>query len=189
MKTYGFLLTMMLLAVVLSECSGKAGRQGRNAPQPAMAGVERTDTGKYPLDSLDVVMPDTLEEVAWLIDNRHSRFHALTPKEVAQTRNLLKKYIDSGQYEADHRQPGDVSFSGSRLPLPLEKYARQYVGYEQAGHVKVFVQLNAVCTYGASLHNLHHRLLYVKDGGHYFGDATVDLTADRVEQFDLNGEG
>ncbi len=189
MKTCGFLLSMMLLAATLCGCSGKTGREGRDAPQPAVAGAERTDTGKFALDSLDIVMPDTLEEVAWFIDNRHSRFHALTLKEVARARNLLKKYIDSGQYKADHLRRGAVSFSERNLPLPLEKYARQYIGYEQEGHVKVYILLNASCTSGTSLRSLHHRLLYVQDGGHFFGDAAVDLTADKVEQFDMNGEG
>ena len=189
MKTCGFLLSMMLLAATLCGCSGKTGREGRDAPQPAVAGAERTDTGKFALDSLDVVMPDTIEEVVWFLENHHFQFHVLTSKEVVQARSLLKKYIDSGQYKVDHSELEAFGFTERDLPLPLEKYARQYIGYKQKGHVKVYVLLNAMCTSGASLRSLHHRLLYVADGGHLFGKATIDLTANKVEWFHLNGLG
>lgn len=189
MKIRDFLLAMILLSTLFCGCSGKAGREEKDASQPTRVGAKVADVRRCPLDSLDVVMPDTIEEVGWFLENHHFQFHVLTPKEVVQARSLLKKYIDSGQYKADHLRCGAVSFSERNLPLPLEKYARQYIGYKQKGHVKVYILLNASCTSGASLRSLHHRLLYVADGGRLFGKATIDLTADKVEWFHLNGLG
>lgn len=189
MKIRDFLLAMMVLSTLFCGCFGKAGREEKDVSQPTRVGVMVADAGRYPLDSLDVVMPDTIEEVVWFLENHHFQFHVLTPKEVVQARSLLKKYIDSGQYKVDHSELEAFGFTERDLPFPLEKYARQYIGYKQKGHVKVYVLLNATCTSGASLRSLHHRLLYVADGGHLFGKATIDLTANKVEWFHLNGLG
>ena len=189
MKTCGFLLSMMLLAATLCGCSGKAGREEKDASQPTRVGAKVADIRRCPLDSLDIVMPDTMEEVGWFLENHHFQFHVLTPKEVVQARSLLKKYIDSGQYKVDHSELEAFGFTERDLPFPLLKFARHYIGFNHKGHVKVYVLLNATCTNGASLRSLHHRLLYVADGGHLFGKATIDLTADKVEWFHLNGLG
>ena len=72
---------------------------------------------------------------------------------------------------------------------PFDQYIRQYVSYEENGHLYVRVTLNtSVYTYKESGYTVLKQDVYdVEDGGPTHARATIDLTTQKVVDFITNG--
>lgn len=74
-------------------------------------------------------------------------------------------------------------------PLPLTHYYKQYLGYEQKGHLIVEINLLAFVyvNYGESVSAYLQRVYSLPhDGGKHFGRVLVDLTEKKMIRFSLN---
>ena len=111
-------------------------------------------------------------------------------------KKILEKYVETGENHlvVDSKASTKTRKEGCDVmenikPLPLTHYYKQYLGYEQKGHLIVEINLLAFVyvNYGESVSAYLQRVYSLPhDGGKHFGRVLVDLTEKKVIRFSLN---
>lgn len=83
----------------------------------------------------------------------------------------------------------DINKAKYRLisPMPLDQYAKQYLGVNRNGHVIVLINLVSSRLMPHFKDCMSKSLITVDDGGNSFGRAKVDLTSDEIIMLRMNG--
>lgn len=144
-------------------------------------------------DSLDFVLSleAFYEEVG-----KDKRPYPLSVDEMNMAKRILEKYVENGGglLVVDSKASTKTRKEGCDVmenikPLPLTHYYKQYLGYEQKGHLIVEINLLAFVyvNYGESVSAYLQRVYSLPhDGGNHFGRVLVDLTEKKVIRFSLN---
>ena len=144
-------------------------------------------------DSLDFIL--SLECLSEELSNDKKPYQ-LSVSEMKMAKMILEKYVSNG---GDHlvADPKACTKTGKEgcdriagiKPLPLTHYYKQYLGYEQKGHLIVEINLFAYVYvgYGESVSAYLQRVYSLShDGGNHFGRVLIDLTEKKVIRFSLN---
>lgn len=143
--------------------------------------------------SAEELSPDSLDVIIKTADILHAEYeydhtkppYILSHAEMIKARDLLNSYITNKEYLNDGN-----CWDENRYPFPFNKYVRQYIAYQQDGHIIVYVNLMTnwlsvpPCLYYTSLKKDMH---CVHDGGPRYAQATIDLTEGKVIFFMTNG--
>ncbi len=144
-------------------------------------------------DSLDFIL--SLE--AFYEDfGKDKKPYQLSVDEMKIAKKILEKYVETGENHlvVDSKASTKTRKEGCDVmenikPLPLTHYYKQYLGYEQKGHLIVEINLLAFVyvNYGESVSAYLQRVYSLPhDGGKHFGRVLVDLTEKKVIRFSLN---
>ena len=122
--------------------------------------------------------------------------YQLSVDEMKIAKKILEKYVETGENHlvVDSKASTKTRKEGCDVmenikPLPLTHYYKQYLGYEQKGHLIVEINLLAFVyvNYGESVSAYLQRVYSLPhDGGKHFGRVLVDLTEKKVIRFSLN---
>ena len=122
--------------------------------------------------------------------------YPLSVDERNMAKKILEKYVANGggllvvEHKASaETRKGRCDVMENIKPLPLTHYYKQYLGYEQKGHLIVEINLLAFVyvNYGESVSAYLQRVYSLPhDGGKHFGRVLVDLTEKKVIRFSLN---
>lgn len=144
-------------------------------------------------DSLDFVLS---LEAFYEEFGKDKRPYPLSVDEMNMAKRILEKYVENGGglLVVDSKASTKTRKEGCDVmenikPLPLTHYYKQYLGYEQKGHLIVEINLLAFVyvNYGESVSAYLQRVYSLPhDGGNHFGRVLVDLTEKKVIRFSLN---
>ena len=144
-------------------------------------------------DSLDFIL--SLKGFSEELSNDKKPYQ-LSVAEMKMAKKILEKYVENGgnHLVADPKASAKMGKEGCDVmenikPLPLAHYYKQYLGYEQKGHLIVEINLLAFVyvNYGESVSAYLQRVYSLPhDGGKHFGRVLVDLTEKKVIRFSLN---
>lgn len=144
-------------------------------------------------DSLDFIL--SLEAFYEEFGNDKKPYQ-LSVDEMKMAKKILEKYVENGgdHLVVDSKASTKTGKEGCDVmenikPLPLTHYYKQYLGYEQKGHLIVEINLLAFVyvNYGESVSAYLQRVYSLPhDGGKHFGRVLVDLTEKKVIRFSLN---
>ncbi|MFC2264453.1 MAG: hypothetical protein ACFNM7_04405 [Prevotella conceptionensis] len=144
-------------------------------------------------DSLDFIL--SLETFCEEFGNDKKPYQ-LSVDEMKMAKKILEKYVENGGGHpvVEHKASAETGKEGCDVmenikPLPLTHYYKQYLGYEQKGHLIVEINLLAFVyvNYGESVSAYLQRVYSLPhDGGKHFGRVLVDLTEKKVIRFSLN---
>ena len=144
-------------------------------------------------DSLDFILSlETFYEEF----GKDKKPYQLSVYEMIMAKKILEKYVENGRghHVVEHKastktRKGRCDVMENIKPLPLTHYYKQYLGYEQKGHLIVEINLLAFVyvNYGESVSAYLQRVYSLPhDGGNHFGRVLVDLTEKKVIRFSLN---
>ena len=144
-------------------------------------------------DSLDFILSlETFYEEF----GKDKKPYQLSVDEMKMAKKILGKYVENGgnHLVADPKASAKTGKEGCDVmenikPLPLAHYYKQYLGYEQKGHLIVEINLLAFVyvNYGESVSAYLQRVYSLPhDGGKHFGSVLVDLAEKKVIRFSLN---
>lgn len=144
-------------------------------------------------DSLDFILSlETFYEEF----GKDKKPYPLSVDEMIMAKKVLEKYVENGggHHVVEHKASTKMGKEGCDVmenikPLPLTHYYKQYLGYEQKGHLIVEINLLAFVyvNYGESVSAYLQRVYsHPHDGGKHFGRVLVDLTEKKVIRFSLN---
>jgi len=144
-------------------------------------------------DSLDFILS---LEAFYEEFGKDKKPYQLSVDEMKMAKKILEKYVENGgnHLVADPKASAQTGKEGCDVmenikPLPLTHYYKQYLGYEQKGHLIVEINLLAFVyvNYGESVSAYLQRVYSLPhDGGKHFGRVLVDLTEKKVIRFSLN---
>lgn len=144
-------------------------------------------------DSLDFILS---LEAFYEEFGKDKKPYQLSVDEMKMAKKILEKYVENGgnHLVADPKASAKTGKEGCDVmenikPLPLTHYYKQYLGYEQKGHLIVEINLLAFVyvNYGESVSAYLQRVYSLPhDGGKHFGRVLVDLTEKKVIRFSLN---
>ena len=144
-------------------------------------------------DSLDFILS---LEAFYEQFGKDKKPYQLSVDEMKMAKKILEKYVMNGgnHLVADPKASAKTGKEGCDVmenikPLPLTHYYKQYLGYEQKGHLIVEINLLAFVyvNYGESVSAYLQRVYSLPhDGGKHFGRVLVDLTEKKVIRFSLN---
>ncbi|OFQ23413.1 hypothetical protein HMPREF2955_06970 [Prevotella sp. HMSC073D09] len=144
-------------------------------------------------DSLDFIL---LLETFYEEFGNDKKPYQLSVDEMKMAKKILEKYVENGgdHLVVDSKASTKTGKEGCDVmenikPLPLTHYYKQYLGYEQKGHLIVEINLLAFVyvNYGESVSAYLQRVYSLPhDGGKHFGRVLVDLTEKKVIRFSLN---
>ena len=144
-------------------------------------------------DSLDFILS---LEAFYEEFGKDKKPYQLSVDEMKMAKKILEKYVENGgnHLVADPKASAKTGKEGCDVmenikPLPLTHYYKQYLGYEQKGHLIVEINLLACVyvNYGESVSAYLQRVYSLPhDGGKHFGRVLVDLTEKKVIRFSLN---
>ena len=144
-------------------------------------------------DSLDFIL--SLEAFYEEFGNDKKPYQ-LSVDEMKMAKQILEKYVANGgdflvvEHKASAKTRKErCDVMENIKPLPLTHYYKQYLGYEQKGHLIVEINLLAFVyvNYGESVSAYLQRVYSIPhDGGKHFGSVLVDLTEKKVIRFSLN---
>lgn len=144
-------------------------------------------------DSLDFILSlETFYEEF----GKDKKPYPLSVDEMKIAKKILEKYVETGgnHLVVDSKASTKTGKEGCDVmenikPLPLTHYYKQYLGYEQKGHLIVEINLLAFVyvNYGESVSAYLQRVYSLPhDGGKHFVRVLVDLTEKKVIRFSLN---
>ena len=144
-------------------------------------------------DSLDFILS---LEAFYEEFGKDKKPYQLSVDEMNMAKKILEKYVANGggllvvEHKASAKtRKGRCDVMENIKPLPLTHYYKQYLGYEQKGHLIVEINLLAFVyvNYGESVSAYLQRVYSLPhDGGKHFGRVLVDLTEKKVLRFSLN---
>lgn len=144
-------------------------------------------------DSLDFILS---LEAFYEEFGKDKKPYQLSVDEMKIAKKILEKYVETGENHlvVDSKASTKTRKEGCDVmenikPLPLTHYYKQYLGYEQKGHLIVEINLLAFVyvNYGESVSAYLQRVYSLPhDGGKHFGRVLVDLTEKKVIRFSLN---
>lgn len=144
-------------------------------------------------DSLDFILS---LEAFYEEFGKDKKPYQLSVDEMIMAKKILEKYVENGggHHVVEHRASTKTRKERCDVmenikPLPLTHYYKQYLGYEQRGHLIVEINLLAFVyvNYGESVSAYLQRVYSLPhDGGNHFGRVLIDLTEKKVIRFSLN---
>lgn len=144
-------------------------------------------------DSLDFILS---LEAFYEEFGKDKKPYQLSVDEMKIAKKILEKYVENGggHHVVEHKASAKTGKEGCDVmenikPLPLAHYYKQYLGYEQKGHLIVEINLLAFVyvNYGESVSAYLQRVYSLPhDGGKHFVRVLVDLTEKKVIRFSLN---
>ena len=144
-------------------------------------------------DSLDFILS---LEAFYEEFGKDKKPYQLSVDEMRMAKKILEKYVEDegNNLVAEPKASAKMGKEGCDVmenikPLPLTHYYKQYLGYEQKGHLIVEVNLLAFVyvDYGESVSAYLQRVYSLPhDGGKHFGRVLIDLTEKKVIRFSLN---
>ena len=144
-------------------------------------------------DSLDFILS---LEAFYEEFGKDKKPYQLSFDEMKMAKKILGKYVENGggHHVVEHKASTKARKERCDVmenikPLPLTHYYKQYLGYEQKGHLIVEINLLAFVyvNYGESVSAYLQRVYSLPhDGGKHFGSVLVDLAEKKVIRFSLN---
>ena len=144
-------------------------------------------------DSLDFILS---LEAFYEEFGKDKKPYQLSVDEMIMAKKILEKYVENGggHHVVEHKASAKTRKERCDVmenikPLPLTHYYKQYLGYEQKGHLIVEINLLAFVyvDYGESVSAYLQRVYSLPhDGGKHFGRVLVDFTEKKVIRFSLN---
>lgn len=144
-------------------------------------------------DSLDFILS---LEAFYEEFGKDKKPYQLSVDEMIMAKKILEKYVENGggHHVVEHKASTKARKERCDVmenikPLPLTHYYKQYLGYEQKGHLIVEINLLAFVyvNYGESVSAYLQRVYGLPhDGGKHFGRVLVDLTEKKVIRLSLN---
>ena len=144
-------------------------------------------------DSLDFILS---LEAFYEEFGKDKKPYQLSVDEMIMAKKILEKYVENGggHHVVEHKASTKARKERCDVmenikPLPLTHYYKQYLGYEQKGHLIVEINLLAFVyvNYGESVSAYLQRVYSLPhDGGKHFGRVLVDLTEKKVIRLSLN---
>ncbi len=130
------------------------------------------------LDNRDIIV-DSLDSlsIVYIGEGEKVKIIPLSEMEVQKAKEESKQYIDDNVNIPENR---------SKLIYPLEKYSKQYVGYQDASGNK-FVYINGFCRANENAEDLRKTLRIVFDGGNCFFQMKIDIKTGKCVEFRVNG--
>ena len=126
-------------------------------------------------DSLDFFLPESeLIKLQQYDKSLSGEFIQLKNAQIGRAKYLLNEDINKAKYRL-------IS------PMPLDQYAKQYLGVNRNGHVIVLINLVSSRLMPHFKDCMSKSLITVDDGGNSFGRAKVDLTSDVMIMLRMNG--
>ena len=126
-------------------------------------------------DSLDFFLPESeLKKLQKNDESLSGEFIQLKNAQIGRAKYLLNEDINKAKYRL-------IS------PMPLDQYAKQYLGVNRNGHVIVLINLVSSRLMPHFKDCMSKSLITVDDGGNSFGRAKVDLTSDEIIMLRMNG--
>lgn len=173
-------LTLSNIAGFDKEITYKKVLDFNNGPFPP----ETCNVSNISKDSLDVIVKSFLVWDYFKYLNEELKeekfYHSLTKAEMIQARELLRQYMTDGSLEKNHNNNA----------YPFDQYIRQYVSYTEKGHLYVRITLNKYVFLNKNIvyTALKQYVYTIEDGGPIHANAIIDLTANKVVLFMINGE-
>lgn len=189
LHTYLYYITWSCgILLSLSACREKEANKIVNGPVTAPMTMQSV------MDSTDIVL--SRKAAIELCDIFKRKYLPLTPVMLHKGKQILADFVKNGGGDTifisplgNERQPNTKrTIYKIRTPLPLSSYYKQYYAWSHRNHQYLEINLFPFRR-TFSKETLQNSLWAVKDGGIYFGQATVDLTTHKVIAFRLNGEG
>ena len=193
MNTIKVSVLLIVVLVVVAGCNYTSKPRTVDSEQARLYPRVPYEAIKDNKDSLDFILSlkGFLEELS-----NDKKPYQLSVAEMKMAKKILEKYVENGgnHLVADPKASAKTGKEGCDVmgnikPLPLTHYYKQYIGYEQKGHLIVEINLLAFVyvNYGESVSAYLQRVYSLPhDGGKHFGRVLVDLTEKKVIRFSLN---
>ena len=193
MNTIKVSVLLIVIPVVVAGCNYTSKPRTVDSEQARLYPRVPYEAIKDNKDSLDFILSlETFYEEF----GKDKKPYQLSVDEMKMAKKILEKYVENGGGHpvVDSKASGKTGKGGCDQiadikPLPLAHYYKQYLGYEQKGHLIVEINLLAFVyvNYGESVSAYLQRVYSLPhDGGNHFGRVLVDLTEKRVIRFSLN---